>query len=184
MKLLPLFLLMTASAAAQQGPIDPAWVYVTRLKWHWAPKGIDSRWTFATIAILYPEGQYVEVSTTLMGYHDKSRPLNFSAGDGNLVRTGTWARTDDNMIRIHSRDVWWDPETVKYQPEQPHPKPFTFETCALEGQSPTHLAKVIHCQRLSLSPLHVALDFTELQQDAAIGLAAAPLRQPGPATPR
>jgi hypothetical protein len=169
-------------AQAPPAAIDATWIYTTALEWHKAPRGIDSRWTFASVAVLYPDGQYVEVDTVLIARRGKSLPAGFSAGDGNLVRGGTWARTDDDVIRIHSREVWWDDHVIKHVPRcsdverkhcsvpDPMPGPFETDTCRLEGRSATHLASTIHCSRLSLVPLRIDLDPADLQQDAQLAL--------------
>ncbi len=153
--------------------IEPTWVYITPLHWKRAPRGIHERSAPATVIVLFPEGQYFQITSYLIESADKT--VGLSSGDGNLIATGTWARTDEDIIRIHSRDVWWDPETVAHQPEQPHPMPFTIDTCRLEGNAPANLARTIHCQHRSFSPMHLNLSFPDLQHNAATGFAAAPL---------
>ena len=157
--------------------IKPTWIYTTPLHWKHAPRGIDESWSFARVTVLYPEGQYLEIHADLIK-RDKDHFVTFSVGDGQLYRAGTWERTDDQVIRIHSRDVFWDTETVsKYkcdsnlpdQPcsfEEPHPGPISIDTCGLEGQSPTHLAKTIHCHHMILTPSRLNLDLPELQRMA------------------
>lgn len=166
-------------------PIEPTWIYTTPLHWKHAPKGIESSETFATVVVLYPEGQYLEIDGALIK-NDKNPTTGFSQGDGLLYRAGTWERTDDKVIRIHWRDVFWSTETVsKYkcdpnsprQPcqfEEPHPGPIKIDTCGLEGQSPTHLAKTIHCKQLILQPSRLKLDLPELQRMAAHAFRATP----------
>jgi hypothetical protein len=97
----------TIAAHAQQGPIEPTWIYTTPLHWKHAPRGINESWSFAQLVVLYPEGQYLEVRADLIK-RDKDQFVTFSVGDGQLYRAGTWERTDDRVIRIHSRDVWKD----------------------------------------------------------------------------
>jgi hypothetical protein len=176
MNLLLLALLLQAASPqtfTPQPAIEPTWVYITPLRWKRAPRGIHERSTRATVIVLYPEVQYFQIASYLIERPDKT--VVFSAGDGNLIATGTWARTDEDMIRIHSRDVWWDPETVAHQPEQPHPMPFITDTCRLEGKAPANLATIIHCQHSKFSPMRLNLSFTQLKEEAATGFAAAPL---------
>ena len=165
-------------------PIDPHWVYLAPVHWKHAPRGIAESWSFSDVAILYPEGQYLEISAGLVR-RDKDRLVGVSNGDGLLLRTGTWARTDDRVIRIHSREVFWSTETVsKYRCdksqnckfEEPHPGPFDTETCALEGRSSTHLAATVHCKRLVIAQAKLDLDLVQLQSLAAEAFRAAPLR--------
>ncbi len=113
------------------------------------------------IAILYPEGEYVEVGTVLI---ERNKTVTFSAGDGLVIRGGRWSRIDEGVIRLHSRDVYRSVEIVG----QHLPNPFMDETCGLEGKSKEHLANSIHCKRLSFAPLRLSLDLTELRNDAQI----------------
>ncbi len=176
-------LLAVAGAAAQAGPIDPNWVYVTPVKWLHAPKGIDERQGFAQVLVLYPEGQFVEVRASLIQM-DKTKAVGFSAGDGILLRAGTWSRTDDHVIRIHSRDTVADEhdvgvrrcdvtgKTCDYVP-RPIPGPWMDETCGLEGPPGTHLAQTIRCKRLIVKPLSLDLKMSELEAYTKDALAAA-----------
>lgn len=175
---------MLAISHAQQGPIDPNWVYITPVHWKHAPRGINESWSFADVAILYPEGQYLEISAALIK-RDKDKSVGVSNGDGLLLRTGTWSRTDEQVIRIHSREVFWSTETVsKYKCDQsknckfeePHPEPFSMDTCGFEGRSPTHLAQAIRCKRIALTPARLNLDLIQLQTLATEAFHAAPLQ--------
>ena len=157
--------------------IEPTWIYTTPLHWKHAPRGIESSETFATVVVLYPEGQYLEIDGALIK-NDKNPITWFSHGDGLLYRAGTWERTDDRVIRTHWGDVYWSTETVsKHHCEQtpqgphcefeePHPGPITTDTCALEGHSPTHLAQRIHCHQIILQPSRLNLDLLELRRMA------------------
>jgi hypothetical protein len=179
--------LLTTGVQAQRGPIDPAWVYTTPLNWKHAPAGIDESFTFAKVVVLYPEGEFLEISAGLIR-RDKDRLVTVSNGDGLLLSTGTWSRTDEQVVRIHSREVMWSTENVSkhicHQTpagihcdfEEPHPEPFTTETCALEHRSPTHLAATIHCKSLTLHPVRLNLDPASLQQLAAEAFRAAALQ--------
>jgi hypothetical protein len=116
--------------------------------------------------------------------HDRDQSISFSVGDGQLLRFGTWSRTDDRAIRIHSRDVLKDDHIlniVHCDPGQqncvtieqhPIPGPFAYENCTLEGASATHLARTIHCKRLILSESRLNLDFAELQRMASDAMRA------------
>jgi hypothetical protein len=173
------FALQPPSPDKPRLPIDPNWIYTNSLHWAHAPRGIHERSAPANVAVLYPDGQYFEVIAYLIGYDDKIRPINFSAGDGVILRAGTWSRTDEDMIRIHSREVWWDDHVIKHiprcsdldrqtcSPPDPMPGPYDTDTCRLEGRSATHLAAALHCKRLILIPLRLTLDQDELKQYAA-----------------
>ena len=174
---LPLVLfLRVVSAAAQQTAIDPNWVYVTPIAWKHAPAGIPERAGFASVAVLFPDGRYFEIRASLIQM-DKTKLVSFSLGDGTLYRGGTWSRVDDDLIRIHSRDTWkdnlilgknvCDPGGKNCQTlERPIPGPFTDETCALEGESKTHLARIIQCRSFVLKATELHLDMKTLAIDA------------------
>jgi hypothetical protein len=192
-----LLLAQSADAPSQTAPsfevgfppssaaIEPTWIYTTPLHWKHAPRGIDESETFAMVVVLYPEGQYLEIDGALIK-NEKNPIVGFSHGDGLLYRAGTWERTDDRVIRIHRRDVYWSTETVskyKCDPtlpdrpchfEEPHPGPITIDTCGLEGQSPTHLAQRIHCKAMILQPSRLNLDLSELQRMATEAFRAEP----------
>ena len=164
-----LLLLCATITQAQQGAIDPTWVYITPLQWKNPPKDLHAPYASARIVILYPEGQYAEVGTVIIR-HGKNEPVGFSNGDGLVIRHGTWSRTDDRMIRIHGQDVYRDvpivyPSGCGANPKDcdTHTGSFTDETCALEGSSKTHLAQTIHCRRMSVSPLTLNLDLNQLK---------------------
>ena len=160
---------MLAIAHAQQGPIDPNWVYATPIHWKSAPKEFHESYGSARIVVLYPEGEYFDAGLVLIK-QDKS--IQFSNGDGHLYRTGTWSRTDDRAIRIHSRVVYRDVSIIG----QSLPEPFSSDTCALEGASNTHLAGTIHCHGVIMSPARLSLNLADLQTLAAEAFRAAPLR--------
>ncbi len=159
--------------------IDPTWTYTTPLRWKHAPRGIDESWASVQVVVLYPEGEYLEIRGHLIKY-DKNTSVNFSAGDGQLYRAGTWERTDDQVIRIHSRDTWKDDHILNMVhcdanhqncvtvEQHPIPGPVTVDTCGLEGRSPTYLAKRIHCHQMILQPARLNLDLLELQRMATV----------------
>jgi hypothetical protein len=164
--------------------VDLNWVYTTPTHWKHAPRGIDESWSFANLAILYPEGQYLEISASLLK-RDKSQSVAVSNGDGLLLRTGTWSRTEEQVIRVHSHEVFWSTETVakykcdpsrKCEFQEPHAEPFTTDTCGLEGHSATHLAAAIHCNRVLLAPAKLNLDLTQLHSLAEEAFHAAPIQ--------
>jgi hypothetical protein len=140
------------TAAAQQGPIDPNWVYITPVKWVRPRADLHAPWAAVRVVVLYPEGRYAEVGGVLIRA-EKDKPVGFSAGDGLVIRSGTWSRTDDRVIRIHAEDVYRDVPLIR-------------APCGLEGQSKTHLAQTIHCHRLIVSPLTLNLDLDALAQYA------------------
>ncbi len=153
---------MAASAAAhaQQGPIEATWVYTTQLHWKHAPRQaeVPVSTSSALVVILYPEGRYFEMGVVLIK-QDRDQTITFSAGDGHVIRTGTWSRTDEDRIRIQSHVVLRD---VARNP----PHEASVDTCALEGASRTHLANVLHCHRAILGPAKANLDLAELQHMA------------------
>jgi hypothetical protein len=160
-------LLCAIGAHAQVGAIDPTWVYVSPIKWQHAPRGIHERTGAATVAVLFPEGRYAEVSANLV-QNDATRFTTFSDGEGTLIRVGTWSRTDDHAIRIHSRNVFRDdhvfipPYCGRDHCAPDDPGPYADDNCTLEGSSKTHLAQTIHCRRLMVSPLTLNLDLNAL----------------------
>ena len=168
----------TASAPATAPvPIEANWVYLSPLDWHpveVVPGAEKERGTPATIAVFYPEGQYVEIVATLLtpGRHAHVR---FSASDGLLMRVGSWARTDDRLIRVQSREVFHDDKLAPLiqcsliqngkhcVPAQPRPRgPLVTEMCGLAGRDPDHFASEIHCRHSSLSPLRIDLSVRDL----------------------
>jgi hypothetical protein len=182
-----IYLTLAIGAKAQQGLIDPNWVYTTPLHWKHAPRGIDESATFGALVVLYPDGQYLEIRAGLIR-RDKDKSISVSAGDGLVLSTGDWSRTDEQAIRIHTRDVMWSTETVskhkcqktpdgpRCEFEGPHPEPFTTDTCALAGHSATHLAATILCHRLILTPARLNLDLPGLQSLAHEAFSATPSR--------
>jgi hypothetical protein len=171
--------ILAASAAAQTGapppPIDRNWVYQTALHWvHAVPAaGIDERTTYATIMVLYPTGQFAEVSAALLE-HGREKSVTLSNQDGLILRAGTWSRTDDRVIRIQARELFRStrsPERVHCAPDgtdctpvkHPLPGPLVTETCGLAGKSGTHLAAAIQCRRVAVTPLKINLSLGDLQ---------------------
>ena len=106
LKLFLLALFATPALAQAPLPIDPNWVYITPLHWvHAVPAaGIDERTAYATVFVLYPTGDYAELSSGLIE-HGREHAVTFSNFQGLDIRRGTWARTDDNVIRISSREI-------------------------------------------------------------------------------
>jgi hypothetical protein len=97
---------------------------------------------------------------------EKDKPLAISAGDGLVVRLGTWSRTDDRVIRIHAEDAYRDAPLLKVPCGEKHcDAQLDYkedDTCALEGTSKTHLAQAIHCHRFVVSPLRLDIDLNQL----------------------
>ena len=173
-----LFLAASLAAAAQTPPptpIDPNWVYLTPIHWvHAIPAaGIDERTTYATILVLYPTGQFAEVSAALLE-HGSEKSVTLSNSDGLILRTGTWSRTDSSAIRIQARELFRStrsPERVHCDPDgtnctpvkHPLPGPVVAETCTLAGNSRDHLAQQIQCRRLAAGPLRINLSLADLE---------------------
>jgi hypothetical protein len=180
--------LQTPSPNNALPPIDPNWIYTTPIHWQrigGAPGSESERCSSATTAVLYPDGKYVEISSNLLRFG--KGPAMIPGNDGLLIRTGTWARTDEDRIRIHAREVMEDkmvrvvhcettPQGRKCPPlsDPPLPGPFETVTCALEGRSPTHLAKLIHCPKFSYAPPFIDFDLKSVRDRAAEGFAATP----------
>jgi hypothetical protein len=169
-----------AVARAQQGAIDPNWVYTTApLKWErmvGAPRDVKTRTAGATTVILYPEGQYVEIHATL--WREGDGPIMIPGNDGLLIRTGTWSRTDDHAIRIQSHEVLRDKILLTCDARAAsnifcHPST-EIENCALHGFSTTQLAKSILCKRLVLQPMRLPLDLKSLEARAGEGFNVPP----------
>jgi hypothetical protein len=80
------------------------------LKWErigGAPHSVKKRVASATLAILYVEGTYAEVSGSI--WMDSKQSLSLDLNSGFILRVGTWSRTDDDqLIRIEHRDVLED----------------------------------------------------------------------------
>lgn len=172
-------LLLTSAAIAQTqtppSPISANWVYMTPLHWvHAVPAaGIDERTTYATIMVLYPTGQFAEVSAALLE-HGREKSVTLSNSDGVILSAGTWARTDERVLRIQSRELFRSnrsPERIQCDPngancspvKHPLPGPLVTETCALAGHSSAHLAHTLQCRRLALGPLHINLSLADLE---------------------
>ena len=171
-------MMLTAAANAQTpppSPIDSTWVYTTQLHWvHAVPApGIDERTTYATILILYPTGQFAEVSAALLE-HGREKSVTLSNSDGLILREGTWSRTDDRAIRIQARELFRSNRSPERQKcdvngancspvKHPVPGPVLTENCALHGTSHTHLAGEVQCRRIVVSPLHINLSLADLE---------------------
>ncbi len=169
---------LTGSSRAQTPPptpIDPTWVYLTPIHWvHAIPAaGIDERTTYATILVLYPTGQFAEVSAALLE-HGREKSVTLSNSDGLILRAGTWSRTDAKAIRIQARELFRStrsPERVHCDPDgtnctpvkHPLPGPLDSETCALLGTSKTRLAGEIECRRIAVAPLRINLSLADLE---------------------
>ena len=164
-----------AQATPPPTPLDPNWVYVTPIRWvHAIPAaGIDERTTYATIMVLYPTGQFAEVSAALLE-HGREKSVTLSNSDGLILRAGTWSRTDERVIRIQARELFRStrsPERVHCDPDgtnctpvkHPLPGPVVTETCALAGVSHNHLAQHIQCRRLAVAPLRINLSLPDLE---------------------
>jgi hypothetical protein len=168
--------LSVVRAVGQGVGIDPNRLYVTPLNWHNAPRGIHEQAARAQLLVLFADGQFAELDSTMMR-RDRKSLITFSAGDGNHVRLGTWTRTDDDVIRIVSREEFRDPETVPRmvcQPptsgsgctkvEEPLPGFETVEMCGMRGHPRDAVADALDCGTRSLSRLKFAIDLAYVEE--------------------
>ena len=129
---------------AQELDPDPDRIFVTSLKWT-SVRGVQGenlRSARGTLAILYAEGVYAEVTAPFVESGAKQVRLNLK--DGFVVRFGTWNRVEDSdLIRIESRETVYSPEG-----ESNSEGPLTVRTCRLERPSSTHIADTIVCNGL------------------------------------
>ena len=126
------------AALAQELDPDPNRVFVTSLKWASVAGDPHDKSASGTLAILYLEGVYAEVTTAFFK-RAGSQQVDLNLKDGSVVRLGTWKRLEDSeQIRIESREVSAEGEL----------KPLTARTCQLERPSPVHIADGIVCKGL------------------------------------
>jgi len=151
-------LLAPYAATAQKLTPDPDRIFVTSLKWErvgGAPRSVKTRVADATLAILYVDGTYAEVSASIL--KTPKHPLSLDLNSGFILRVGKWSRTDDDqLIRIEQQDVLRDKVVLKLSckdgdgacsssAETPLPGPVVTRTCRLERPSSTHIADGFLC---------------------------------------
>jgi hypothetical protein len=134
---LSLVLVMGVAFAQELDP-DPNRIFVTPLKWESGATAPRDKSANGTLAILYTEGVYAEVTSAFIK-RGGSQQIELNLKGGSVVRLGTWKRLEDSdLIRMVSREVWPENES----------KPLTARTCRLEHPSPVHIADVIVCKDL------------------------------------
>jgi hypothetical protein len=158
------FLSACGAASAQEAEFDSNRVFTTELHWErvaGAPHG--ERLAHGTLAILYLEGTYAEVSASFIKTGGKV-PIGLNLNEGFIVRLGTWSRTEDDvLIRTVSREVVREKIIPREScqmtangrvcspvPEAPLPGPLITNTCRLEHPSMTHIADTIVCSGLTV----------------------------------
>ena len=143
------------AAFAQELDPDPNRIFLTSLKWASVAGGSRDKSANGTLAILYVEGVYAEVTTAFLK-RAGSQQVELNLEDGSVVRLGTWKRLEDSdLIRIESREV----------PAEDESKPLTARTCQLEHPSQVHIADGIICK-----------DLVVFHAKNAIGLSGFPAR--------
>jgi hypothetical protein len=126
------------AALAQELDPDPNRIFVTSLKWASVAGAPQDKSADGTLAILYVEGVYAEVTTAFFK-RAGSQQVELNLKDGSVVRLGTWKRLEDSdLIRIESHEVSAEDES----------KSLTARTCQLEHPSPVHIADGIVCKDL------------------------------------
>ncbi|WP_142988418.1 hypothetical protein [Granulicella rosea] len=161
-------LLLASAARAQEPKVDPNRVFTTQLHWErvgGAPRSATDRWASGSLAILYRDGTYAAVTASFRRIA-KDAPISLSLNEGYVIRLGTWTKTDDNMIRIESREVARDAVVQRAgDAEAPLPGPVSARTCRLDKPSVEHLSDAIHCNGgngLTLTPPDAPVDLNDL----------------------
>ena len=131
------------TAFAQELDADPNRIFVTPLKWKSVAGGSRDKSANGTLAILYAEGVYAEVTGAFVKRGGKQQ-IGLNLKDGFVVRLGTWNRIEDSdLIRVESQETLRSPEE-----ESKLDGPLTVRTCRLELPSPVHIADAIVCKDL------------------------------------
>jgi hypothetical protein len=137
---------------AQELDPDPNRIFVTPLKWKSAADESPDKSANGTLAILYSEGVYAEVTAAFVKKVG-SQQIDLNLNDGSVVRLGTWNRIEDSdLIRVESRELSRSPEG-----ETKLGGPLTARTCRLERPSSTHIADTIVCQGLVVNHAQKAI---------------------------
>ncbi len=151
-------LLLAATAHAQEPKVDPNRVFTTPLHWSrvvGAPRSEPLRVADGSLAILYQDGTYAAVTASFIR-SGREQHVGLNLNEGEIVRLGTWTKTDDDMIRIESREVLREKMVQRVVcapkgqnchpvPEAPLPAPTTARTCRLDKPSVEHLSDMIYC---------------------------------------
>jgi hypothetical protein len=135
---------------AQELDPDPDRIFVTPLKWKSVAGESRDKSANGTLAILYVEGVYAEVTTAFVK-RGGSEQIDLNLNDGSIVRLGTWKRLEDSdLIRVESRELSADGRS---KPDEP----LIARTCRLERPSSTHIADTIVCQGLVVNHAQKAI---------------------------
>jgi hypothetical protein len=152
--MLALFLtvLMAAQLVSEAQRIDLNWVYINSdLVWQSPPKELKKGYLVgenATLIVLYPRGEYAEVSATL--FRDgKNGRLSICQGCGFVVYRGTWKLTAGGSATVKSRWVYGGFSRAN----QPPPGPENVEHWKLRGTSRIRAATVIETSKGKYIPL-------------------------------
>jgi hypothetical protein len=138
---------------AQEGMIDPGRVLTTQLDWQ---RSSDSRSNIrearGSLAILYLDGTYAEVSTSFAKVRGT---IQLDMKHGFSVRLGTWTRADEGIIRLESKEVVRDKATQPTacgtnQDCAAEPGPSIAHTCSVEGGTANRVASALYCKGLVL----------------------------------
>jgi hypothetical protein len=137
---------------AQELDPDPDRIFVTPLKWKSVAGESRDRSANGTLAILYVEGVYAEVTAAFVK-RGGSQQIDLNLNDGSVVRLGTWKRLEDSdLIRVESRELSRSPEE-----DTKLDGPLIARTCRLERPSSTHIADTIVCQGLVVNHAQKAI---------------------------
>ncbi len=158
---------------AQPGPatqkIELPWVYVnSHLVWESPPRELKKGYMVADNArliVLYPGGEYAQVSGTLFRDRRNGR-LSICQGCGFVVYRGTWKLNGEGTATIKSRWVYGGFSREGQKP----PGPEIEEHWKLHGRSKVRVATAIETSKSKYIPLsnltNLSFLSTELTQKA------------------
>jgi hypothetical protein len=152
--MLALFLtiLVAAQPSSMAEKINLRWVYVNSdLAWESPPKELKKGYTVADnakLVILYPQGDYAEISATLFRDRKNGR-LSICEACGFVVYRGTWKLNGDGTVTIKSRWVYGGFSRDEQQP----PGAETEEHWKLHGRSKVRAAMLIETTKGKYIPL-------------------------------
>jgi hypothetical protein len=155
-------LLFFTPSASPREP-DIRWVYVSSgLVWEAPPKDPELpkyEYTYASLAVFYPSGEFREGSFALGRYGERG-VMFIIMGEGFAIVRGKWTRNSDGSITVESRVVYED--KVLIIPEGPIPGPLTKERWELHGSRPGRLAAVLRSPHQEYVPLRSLSDLKRL----------------------
>ena len=147
-----LMLLVAVQSGSSTQKIDLHWVYVNSdLVWESPPKELKKGYTVAENArliVLYPGGEYAQVSGTLFRDRKNGR-LSICQACGFVVYKGTWKSNADGSAVIKSRWIYGGFSRERQQP----PGPETEENWKLHGRSKGRVALAIETSKSKYIPL-------------------------------